>query len=190
MGLDSRYKYGSLSIALSDLLCSRLCCADRKIGNTYILRAPLPSDGSSSSGSGSGADNIGCVVGVHWPGLLVAMSLIAFGTLLNVRVVRASTKLDGAFLARECLYALIGVLFSSTCYNLYRTAFTDPGIVTKTSLHALGFREDETFLSSGVDSYCDLCDIVQPEEMKIAHCYSCDVCIGTTLRISSSSSSS
>jgi len=184
MGADAgRHRYSSLSIALSDLLCTRLCCAERKIGNTYILRGTRASDGVTSSSSSSDIDSIdsvGCVVGVHWPGLGLAVALIVFGTVLNVSVVHSSRKLGETFLAREVLYTLICVLCSSTCYNLYKTAFSDPGIITKRYLHALGFGEDnEAFLcNNSMDSYCDMCDIVQPAEMKIMHCYSCDVCIG------------
>ena len=160
-----------LSVALSDFLCSFI--TKRKVGYNYIVK-----DGMS--------------FGPHWPGVIVTLMLIGFGTALNYQV---ANEIKSDFYRIAC-YFFIHIMCASTVIFLLLTALTDPGIVTIDKMNEMINNTEllnkqpellESCSHEDVDysdiaaacnlPYCDECRIIQPPNWDIRHCYDCGVCI-------------
>ncbi|ETV66378.1 hypothetical protein H257_17165 [Aphanomyces astaci] len=143
--------------------CRCFCCFGfRKIGQSYVVRERAPF----------------ILVGPHWIGVLVTLSLIVVSTVLFIG--QQCRGLDAWY---TCLSVFMCI---ATTYFLFKTTCTDPGIVPRGTLHT-----DPALISRC--SYCgvdlrplsttrmiqlrtiDICDVHQSRHTE--HCDDCGVCI-------------
>ena len=154
-----------LPVILSDFICGFI--TKKKIGYNYII-------------------NDGISIGPHWPGVVVTLILIGFGTALNYQV---ANEIKSGYYRIAC-YLFIHIMCLCTVIFLLLTALTDPGIVTIDTmdemikklpeLSELGGNEDVDYSDIAANynvPYCDECRIIQPLNRDIRHCYDCGVCI-------------
>ncbi|OQR97248.1 dhhc zinc finger domain-containing protein [Achlya hypogyna] len=100
------------------------------------------------------------LVGPHWIGVLVTLSLILASTIL--------------FIGQQCAeleawYTVASLgMASATTYFLFKTTCTDPGIVPRGTTQT-----DPAVVATC--SYCDICDVHQFRGTE--HCDDCGVCI-------------
>ena len=149
-----------------------------KVGNIYVLSA-----------------NQRIVLGPHWPGVLVTLSLIWGGTVLNLQVV--DTKYEAGDGTHGWLRMLVYSLCTLTLVLFLKTATTEPGIVTSTLPSSrdfsavLGINNDDDDDEAALDAerpthtakdlsslvFCDICEIYSEEKDYVRHCYDCQVCL-------------
>ena len=110
------------------------------------------------------------VIGPHWPGVLITVFIIWFGTWLNLRLL--AKQKDFSELAEAGFKAFITFFTISTHILLFCTATTDPGIIFKSECTS----EKEEFNLNDAE-YCEVCEVYQPDERHISHCSDCNYCI-------------
>jgi hypothetical protein len=110
------------------------------------------------------------VFGPHWPGIVVTVCIILFGTWLNLKSLAKHT--DFTEFTVTAFKVFITFFCISTHILLFLTATTDPGIVFKTESSSA-----TTDFNLEHVEYCEVCQVPQPDNMKIHHCADCNYCI-------------
>lgn len=88
---------------------------------------------------------------------------------MNLRMLAKHDFSEFAVAAFKCFIAFF---FASTHILLLLTATTDPGIVFKSS--EAGSVEEGRLCET---EFCEVCEVYQPDEMRIHHCHDCNYCI-------------
>ena len=107
-------------------------------------------------------------IGPHWPGVIVTLALICGGTRVNSHIAYGAAHGDRTKLL--IMQIIIAFFCISTIVTLLLTAVADCGVLLSSPVSP----DDEAALDG---TYCDICDIFQPSNLRIHHCSFCDVCI-------------
>jgi hypothetical protein len=130
----------------------------QRYGNSYIVSLPRR--------------KLRLIIGPHWLGIIVTVFCICFGTWLNLRSL--NKHVDFSENTIYMFKVFMTTFFILTHVLLVLTATTDPGIVFSNCDSHYG--EQDEFNLEGA-SYCEICQVQQPETMKIHHCTECNYCI-------------
>ena len=130
----------------------------QRYGNSYIISIPHR--------------KIRFIIGPHWLGVLVTISLICGGTWLNLKMLKRHEEYTESTVYLFKLF--MALFFVLTHFFLFLTVTTDPGIVFQTPSCV-----DNSGESISLDElpYCEICSVYQPDHMKIHHCSDCNYCI-------------
>jgi hypothetical protein len=109
------------------------------------------------------------ILGPHWPGIILTLFVIWGGTWLNLRML---SKHGFSQFTTCCFKLFISFFFVSTHVLLMLTATADPGIVFKSGDVRSA---EEGSLCEG--EYCQVCEVYQPDALRIHHCSDCNYCI-------------
>lgn len=127
----------------------------QRYGNSYIISIPRRKSL--------------LVIGPHWPGMVITVFVIIFGTWLNLRML---AKQDFSEFTVTGFKVFMAFFCVSSHILLFLTATTDPGIVFKSECCS----EKEAF-NLNDSEYCEVCEVYQPDERNISHCSDCNYCI-------------
>ena len=130
----------------------------QKYGNSYLISLPKRQSV--------------LVIGPHWLGVIVTVFIIWGGTWLNLGMLAKHHEFSAFTL--QAFELFITFFFISTHILLFLTATTDPGIIFKTD-SCCNSSENEFHLNES--EYCEICEVYQPDEKRIHHCYDCNYCI-------------
>jgi len=116
-----------------------------------------------------------CLVGPHWPGIVLTYSLIGAPSAFFFYLMASTHNPELAFVMFLSTLVVLGSFTYAAC--------SDPGIVfrdeDKKSRSGSGAPEDEEALLEGYSGarymQCDACDMLRPERSR--HCYTCGVCV-------------
>ena len=129
----------------------------KRLGNSFVWL-------ESSKG------DILITMGPHWPGVLAVVAMILGGTWMTFSII------EGIPVSRFWLgifFKCTTIVFCvSTIAALMMTACSDPGIVRMTPTSDEEIEEDMDSMT-----FCEVCEIHQPDKLLIRHCQECGLCI-------------
>ncbi|KAL3667251.1 hypothetical protein V7S43_007484 [Phytophthora oleae] len=183
----------SQPVGTTDPLSCLCCCKFKKLGHSYVsirefythklaFNVTFCDQILHERSDGPGASKL-VIVGPHWIGVLVTLSIILVSTGMFLSEHVATMPWYDTLIS----FGLCGV----TLYYLFQTTCTDPGIIRSQKLKDVSQTEDESEameLEAGQlpmeafgprrpsrRRYCDICGIEQ--DRSTDHCEDCGVCV-------------